>query len=360
MTRNRKSADRVIEILQEYPRTQLVKSPSPIDRLDNLQSSLNQSHNIFMKRDDRIMPFFGNKVRYLEYVLGEYDSGEYDCIVHCGSLTSNYMAQLALIGAKRNIPVHIILNDKKPNHPSGNSLLIDLSGTNIYFPTTTKQSCSDLREYIKQKLQDQGQTPLVIEYPFSNYSAYLGYMQGYMEIRSQLESKSFETINSVADLDYIYTCSNWHTYLGLKCGATIAGDSVTIRAFTPSKWGNLGISQLAETRCDFVNDKVKEFSEFLDIPLEMQNHHLSEEFAEPEYGVPSESSRQAVRRMLEAEGVLLDPIYTGKALAGMISDIREKNVSPNSNIMFLHTGGWVNTFTMGSEFSFQNTTTLSI
>ena len=169
-------------ILSRFQKVDLsTVSKSPIQRLYNIEKKLNTNVKIYIKRDDLLRPYFGNKLRYIEYIFGHYKKSGCDCIIHAGSASSNYMGQLAMAGAIKNIPIHIVLNESL-SALQGNPLIERLFGADMYFIKSTENTNSEIKERIKNRLISKGSNPYVIDYPYGNFLAYLGYMEAFGEI----------------------------------------------------------------------------------------------------------------------------------------------------------------------------------
>lgn len=338
--------DPINRILQRYPRVQLYQEFSPVVPLRNLQRRLSADIDIWIKRDDMLLPFFGNKLRYLEFVLGAYEHSGCDCIVYGGGAKSNYLGQLALIGAARNIEIHLAVSGSKPELPPPNPAVAALAGATIYYtdidPKLIGNSAS--KSVIARQLVDKGRQPFVLDYPFSNYSAYLGYMACMREIAMQS-----------ADLGRRFThvvlCSGWHSYLGLRLGADLVCPSLSIVGFRPSARGNTWLGLKYPNFDKFLHDKIREFSAFIGQSLAMPEFDLSEEAVGRGYGQVDNDTLEAISLLASTEGILLDPVYTGKAFAGFLARLRRGFFPKESTVLFIHTGGIMNLFSTSAELA---------
>lgn len=336
----------VADIRAMWPRTGLVSHASPVHRLERLERWLGGGVEIYIKRDDLLRPFCGNKLRYIEYVLGAYRAGKHDCIVHCGEMTSNFLMQLAIIGAQEGVPVHVLLRGDHPPVWQGNILLEDIFGACIsYRGAESKQSCSDIKRQYAQKLRSHGHDPFVIDYPLSNYIGILGNLGTYEELHIQIKK------GDLPEIDHIVMCSAGNSYLGLRVASHLYGDMRRITAFPPIRFSDSGLGSVAADRRMFLLKKIREFADATERELDIATVEFDEGFVGDGYGVPTSESIEAVRILASMEGVLLDPIYTGKAMAGLISYIRRGAVTPGTRILFIHTGGWVNVFTFNNAFA---------
>jgi 1-aminocyclopropane-1-carboxylate deaminase/D-cysteine desulfhydrase-like pyridoxal-dependent ACC family enzyme len=336
----------VTAILAAQPRRRLHDDPSPIQRLRRLERELGGEVEIWIKRDDLLRPLCGNKVRYLEFVLGAYDAAGANCLVHCGGQTSNYMAQIAMVGAAEGVPVHLALLGERPEKLQANVLIEEVFGARVVFrPGRFGGSCSRFKAEIADELRDLGRRPFVVDHPFSNHSAMLGYMAFYAELRGQIAR------GEAPEPDHIHLCSAGNSYLGLRLAADLAGDRLPVTGFPPLRWAEAGLDHVAPDRPSFLRKKAVEFAAFAAVALRIPAIDVDDSFVGPGYGEPTPESVAAVRLLARTEGVLLDPIYTGKSMAGVIARIRAGQVRRGARILFVHTGGAANLFTYADAFN---------
>ena len=334
------------EIVERFPRMPLFQTPSPVARLRRLESHLDAKVEIYIKRDDLLRPLFGNKIRYLEYILGAYGEADADCIVHAGGITSNYEAQIAMMGAAYGIPVYIILRDDMPEVLQGNPLIEELFGATVrYVPNPEMTTNSGEKQKLADELRKQQLRPYVIDYPSVNYHSHLGYMRCFLEIRQQIAD------NVLPDIDMICLCSGWHSYLGLHTAAALSEVDVHIVAIRASHWEGSALAKIKENMNDFLADKIKEFESFLGISIPERPFEVCRNYVGSGYGTPTEKSLASVALLARTEGILLDPIYSGKAFAGLLDLIQRGSVEAGTRVLFIHTGGWINVFTYNRELT---------
>jgi D-cysteine desulfhydrase len=320
---------------QAAPRRALYQMPSPVRRLRRLEQELETGIELYVKRDDALRPLYGNKLRYIEYVIGAYDLFGSDCIVHCGGMPSNYIAQLSLAGAELGIPVHLIITGDNSDLPQGNPLLAEMFAEQVHY---RRGSCSNLKAELAETLIRKGHRPLVIDAPFTNHSAILGYIRAWRELRAQVDHDDCPMPH------HIMLCSAGNSYLGLRIGADLEGFNVGITGISPIRFSEAGLSAIARDREGFLRKKISEFSGFIGRPVPTASVDIDENFVGSQYGVPSADSVAAVRLLARTEGLLLDPIYTGKAMAGLLYYIRSNKFTAGTRVMFVHSGGLGNIF----------------
>ncbi len=330
--------DRLGNLLSLLPRVSLIKefADSPIHELSRCELYSDSNIKIFVKRDDKLGYLYGNKIRYLEYILGSYYHGDYDCIIHGGTDTSNYMLQLAKVCAAHDIPLHlnIIRNNKSDTL---NLRLIDFFDAKVYISGDTQayNGNKNSKDLIFDKLRIAGFKPLLIEYPFGNNVAYLGYASCYLEMLNQLGVRKLGELYSD-----IFICSRWHSYVGLEVFSRLNQDPVRIHCIQPSYWKGSGLDQQWPSISDFIEEKIHEFFELLGSDYIHRDTLIYEDFVGEKYGTADEELMQLISLVCRYEDFMIDPIYTGKAFQGMINLISRGSVE--GPVLFMHTGGETN------------------
>lgn len=340
------SVDAIARILDAQPRSRLHGGPSPVERLWRLERSLNANVSLFIKRDDMLRPLCGNKIRYLEFVLGLYEQSGCDCLIHGGGLTSNYLAQLAMVGAARGIDVHLAISAHRPSTLQANQLIQGLCGAGLHFSEVDVSKASNVepKMALAQQLREQGRKPFVIDYPLSNYTAYLGYMDCMREILLQ-------SVEADTPFSHIVLCSGWHSYLGLRIAADMVRPNLVITGFRPARREGTWLGREYPDFDLFLRDKVTEFAKFLGIPIATGAFDLSEDQVGPGYAKFDPRTFEAMRLLASTEGVLLDPVYTGKAFTGLLDRLARGFFPAGSSVLFIHTGGVANLFRFSEELS---------
>ncbi len=338
--------DAISQILEQHPRVRLSRGLSPIERLCRLERQLNANVPLFIKRDDMLRPFCGNKIRYLEFVLGLYAKSDCDCLIYGGGLTSNYLTQLAMVGAARGIEVHLAIGTRKPDILQSNQLIQALCGAKLHFTEVdvSRASNAEPKMVVAQRLRAQGRKPFVLDYPLSNYTAYLGYMDCMREIL--LQSEEIDT-----PLTHVLLCSGWHSYLGLRIAADLVRPEMGIIGFRPIRREETWLGRMYPDFNLFLREKVDEFADFLGVPLTTATFDLSEEHVGPGYAEFDSRTVEAMRLLASTEGILLDPVYNGKAFAGLLDRLAHGAFPGGSSVLFIHTGGVTNMFRFNEQLS---------
>lgn len=329
---------------ERAPRRHLIEAPSPVQRMRRLELEIGASVELYVKREDALRPLYGNKLRYIEYVLGALDLVGADCLLHCGGPTSNYLGQLAMIGAEAGLAVHLVVTADEPETVTGNPLIMQTMGARLRWQAGCP--CSAMKAAWAAELAAAGRRAMVIDAPFTNHSSILGYMRAWREITSQVRS------GALPQPDHIVLCSAGNSYLGLRIAADMAGaEDWKITAFSSIRFADAGLAGIAASREAFLLGKAEAFASWCGERQHTFKVDVDESAVGPGYPIPSAESIAAVRLVGRTEGILLDPIYTGKAMAGLLDGVRKDRYPRGSRILFMHSGGWANAFTFNTALS---------
>lgn len=328
-------------VLNHVPRVPLGHLPTPLEPMRNLSRKLS-GPTIWIKRDDCSgLAFGGNKTRHNEYLMGEALAAGADMFVWGAGVQSNNCRQTVAACAKAGLDCHLVLStahgsDTKSGtpEPQGNLLLDQLMGASIEF------SVAEIGEPLDQVIADraagfreQGRRP----FEWNRYSvkatAAIGYVPCLAEIVEQSQSDSFEP-------SAIYISSAGSTGSGLALGANALGLPWPVHSIAPIKWE-------WDTQADMANI-ANNAAERLHLPhrLTAADISLSEDYIGPAYGTPSPAGLEAMELVARHEAILLDPIYSSKAMAGLIDHVRQGQFSAEDHVVFVHTGGTPAIFAM--------------
>lgn len=334
--------------LSVFPRVKLVIAPTPIEELFNLSKMLD-GPRIFVKRDDLTgLAFGGNKVRQLEFYMGEAQSNGADTILTTGAVQSNFVRTAAAAAAKLGMHCHVQLEERVENidethRNSGNVLLNRLMGAKLYsFHTGEDESGADSGlEKIAKKLRLKGKNPYIISLsPGHSAIGALGYIVCAQEIIEQLEK-------SKVKIDKIFC--------GSGSAATHAGLIFGLRALQ-SNISVIGVCvrRSAEKQFTRVLNKCNEIADLLGIksPVVKEDILTTDTTFYPGYGCLNDGTIEALQLSASLEGLILDPVYTGKVMAGLIHCVRLEKMQNETNILFLHTGGQPSLFAYEPELRF--------
>jgi L-cysteate sulfo-lyase len=330
-------------LLSRFPRIRLTHAPTPLEPLVNLSKHLG-GPNLYVKRDDCTgLATGGNKTRKLEFLIGEALARGATHIVTHGATQSNHVRQTAAAAAKFGLRSTALLEERVSNgspeyYASGNVLLDRLFGCRL----ETRPAGSDMNLELTatgERLRRQGEIPYLIPGGGSNPVGALGYVVCAQEILDQANDLGLR-IDRV-----VHATGSTGTQAGLVAG--FAGLNSGIRV--------LGISVRAprEEQEQNVHALARQTLEFLGINENLLKDavEVDSNFVGAGYGRPTEEMIEAVKLTAELEGLLLDPVYTGKGMAGLIGSIREGRFHKDENIIFIHTGGTAGLFGYAEIFN---------
>jgi D-cysteine desulfhydrase family pyridoxal phosphate-dependent enzyme len=304
------------------PRFHFAHLPTPIEELPRLSEALGGAR-LLIKRDDQTgLAFGGNKTRKLEFLVAEARDQGAKTLITGGALQSNHCRQTAAAAARLGFKCILVLTGDKPKHPSGNLLLDQLFGAEIVYVADRKDRDRILQETFDRAGKD-GMKPYLVPYGGSSPTGALGYAFAMKELIDQ---------NIGADW-IVFATSSGGTHAGLLLGQRIFGFSGKILGISvdePEEWLKKEVSQLASA----ISEKVGERIEFM--PSDVL---VNANYCDAGYGIVTEREREAIRLLASCEGLLLDPVYTGRAAAGMIDLIRKGFFKRDETVLFLHTGG---------------------
>ena len=323
------------------PRIEISHTPTPLERAPRLSKEL--GCNIFFKRDDCTgLASGGNKTRKLEYLLAEANKQGADTLVTIGGLQSNHARQTAAAAAKFGFNCELILQDvagsPKQNYPNNGNILLDhLFGASIH-RLSLNQDCDTYADELIDKLTLDGQHPYLIPVGGSDEIGSLGYVRCAKEILKQLSEQN-------AKIDQIILATgSAGTQAGLLAGLISENSNIPVLG--------INVSRSEEEQTMLVESLLKKILKQLNLDETLANERVFTDgnyFGEG-YGIASEAMVSAVKLCASLEGLLLDPVYTGKAMAGLIDLCRREIIKPQSNILFLHTGGSAGLFAYQTVF----------
>ena len=319
--------------LAEIPRQRLFAGNTPLEPLPNLSAHFGGA-SFFVKRDDcTILAFGGNKVRQLEFYLGEACTGNADTILITGAVQSNFV-RLAAAGARKlGMSCHIQLEervaiDDHSYRTSGNVLVNKLLGATLHsYPEGEDESGADSElERIATELRSAGHRPYVIHLaPGHPPLGSLGYVVAAQELLLQIKEGDIE-------IDEIFVGSgSGATHAGLLFGLRALGSPIVVNGVCVRRNADAQKNRIRET-CDAI-------AKLLDQPSGVTDEdiNLTDAFLAPGYGHPGPATLDAITLCAQTEALLLDPVYTGKAMAGMLNHANSAN--RRANYLFIHTGG---------------------
>jgi len=295
--------------------------PTPIESLPRLEKFLN-GPRLLVKRDDQTgLAFGGNKTRKLEFLVAEAQAQSADTLLTAGALQSNHCRQTAAAAAKFGFRCILVLVGQPPAQASANLLLDQLFGAEIIW--TEKSRRDAVLQETFENVARQGHSPYLVPYGGSSPTGALGYAFA-ME----------EFVNQGVKADWIvFASSSGGTQAGLVLGA---------RLFSyPGKVLGVSVDEAQRVLQERVAKLASEASERFGPRLEFTPDEVlvNADYAAPGYGVLTGAEREAISLFAKYEGLLLDPVYTGRAAAGLVDLIRKGFFKKNETVLFWHTGG---------------------
>jgi L-cysteate sulfo-lyase len=322
--------------LARFPRVRLFPAPTPLERLDNLTKALG-GPEIWIKRDDcTVVATGGNKVRKLEWLIGEAREQGASHIVTQGAVQSNHVRQTAAVARKFGMACTALLEHRIDTNDrdylgSGNVLLDKLFGCRIeYRPGGIDMNAE--AEKKGEELRAAGEKTYVIPGGGSNRVGALGYVSCAQELMQQVDEMGLK-------IDRIVTATgSAGTHAGLVVGLEGTNANIPVLGIgvrLPRDRQEANVHRLAEATADYVGMKGG---------IRRETIVANCDYVGEGYGIPTRGMGEAVKMLAQEEGILLDPVYSGKAMAGMIDLIRKGELKAGERVVFLHTGGAVGLF----------------
>jgi L-cysteate sulfo-lyase len=322
--------------LARFPRARMFPTPTPLERLDNLTRALG-GPEIWIKRDDcTVVATGGNKIRKLEYLVGEARAQGADHLVTQGAVQSNHVRQTAAVARRYGMKCTALLEHRIETNDrdylnSGNMLLDRLFDCAIEY----RPAGLDMNAEAEAKgaaLREAGAKPYVIPGGGSNTTGALGYVGCAQELMQQADEMGLKIDRIVTATGSAGTQAGLVVGLqGCNAGVPVLGIGVRL----PKDRQEANVHRLAEATAEFVGVRGG-------IPRAAVEANC--DYVGPGYGQPTPGMIEAVLMLSRQEGLLLDPVYSGKAMAGMIDLIRKGTIGKTETVVFLHTGGAVGLF----------------
>ena len=319
--------------LTNFPRIHITHSPTPLEFMPRLTEALG-GPNIYIKRDDCTgLGSGGNKTRRLEFLMADAERLGADTIITQGATQSNHARQTVAIAVKMGMKCEILLEDrtgsKVENYKkSGNVFLDHLYGARVQeVPGGTDMNAA--MSSLADELRSKGQKPYVIPGGGSNPIGAVGYVTCAMELINQFNTRDLR-------VDWVvHATGSAGTQAGLVVGLEGARSQIPVLG--------IGVRAAKEVQETNVYNLAVKTAELLGIPGSIKRESVMAncDYVGGGYGVPTPGMVEAVTLVARLEGILLDPVYSGKGMAGLIDLCRKGHFKKGENIVFLHTGGAV-------------------
>jgi 1-aminocyclopropane-1-carboxylate deaminase/D-cysteine desulfhydrase-like pyridoxal-dependent ACC family enzyme len=330
MTDTAAPMDRLVALraaLDAEPRVRLGSFPTPLEFLPRLSNELG-GPRIYIKRDDLTgLAFGGNKTRTLEYVLGDLMLEKPEVLVTGANIQSNWSRQAAAAAAKLGIPIVLVLRNTEMPEIQGNVLLDLWLGADVRFVSEPDITfvIADHLDRVVEELRAAGRRAFKID-PWSSSAAF-GYVNAVPELVEQCQALGITPTR-------IWTAAAGPTQSGLLLGSRYLDWPVRVTGIAPIHWA--GESMEART-AESANRASRRLG--LDVTITEHDIETDASYIGPGYARPSKEGLDAMRLVARTEGLLLDPVYTGKAMSALIDQVKRGIVTGDETIVFLHTGG---------------------
>ncbi|UTW11176.1 D-cysteine desulfhydrase [Marinobacterium rhizophilum] len=330
--------------LARFPRINFAHLPTPLEPLTNLSKALG-GPNLWIKRDDCTgLAGGGNKTRKLEFLMADAVEQGADTIITQGATQSNHARQTVAAAAKLGMKCHILLEDRTGSKEvdynyNGNVMLDQLMDAPLTkFPAGTDMNAA--MEELATKLRAEGKKPYVVPGGGSNEIGALGYVNCALELLNQANTAGLR-IDSV-----VHGTGSAGTQAGLVTGFSGSNSQIPVLGIgvrVPREQQETNVFRLAERTC-----------EKLGIPGAVKREDVVAncDYVGEGYGLPAASTLEAIELFARHEGILLDPVYSGKGAAGLIDLVRKGHFGKDDNVVFLHTGGSQALFGYRTAFDF--------
>ncbi|MFD1090606.1 D-cysteine desulfhydrase [Providencia vermicola] len=312
------------ERLSAIAKIDLLHTATPLVKLNNISEYLGRE--IYIKRDDMTpLALGGNKLRKLEFIIADALQKKAKVLVTAGAIQSNHVRQTAAIAAMYGLECVALLENPLQSGNSlflnnGNKLLTDLFDTRCYFC----EELTDPNEQMKALIESlRLENAYVVPVGGSNALGSLGYVSCALEIAQQKPK----------DIDFaavIVASGSAGTHAGLAIGLQVVLPQTPVIGVT--------VSRTVEQQQPKVEKLQNEISELLNL-ANFPNVQLWDQYFSPAYGAPNSKGQQAIELLAQKEGILLDPVYTGKAMAGLIDNVLKETIEGSQPLLFIHTGG---------------------
>lgn len=321
--------------LQQLARVCLADLPTSIDELPRLSQELG-GPRLLVKRDDQTgLAMGGNKIRKLEFLIADALEQGADMVITAGAAQSNHCRQTAAAAVRVGLGCTLVLGGEPPSTPTGNLLLDQLMGAQIHWAGPHRRG-EDL-EKVADQARAAGHRPYIIPYGGSNPVGATGYVAAILELHQQLASDHPEGVDRIA-----FASSSGGTQAGMVVGARAIGLESQILGIGIDK-GEAGDDPYPVRLARLASETAVHVG--LNANFTPDDFFVNQDYLGAGYGVVGELEREAIRLAARLEGLMLDPVYTGRAMGGLIDMIRRGIIAPSETVLFWHTGGTPALFT---------------
>ncbi|GMG88275.1 D-cysteine desulfhydrase family protein [Biformimicrobium ophioploci] len=315
-------------------RTAIAQLPTPLQPLDRITEKYcrdpDTGPRIWIKRDDLTeMALSGNKIRKLEFVVAAAQASGCDTLITCGGLQSNHCRATALLGARLGLKVHLVLRGEPGPVADGNLLLDHVAGAEVstYPPGKYIAELPQLLEQWKTFYGERGSKAFVIPTGASDGYGIWGYLNAVEELERDFAAAG------IAPQHIVCATGSGGTQAGLTLGFHLAGSDTQVTGYA--------VCDDEQYFLDKVAEDVEHWQSLYSVSADLcgMQVNVNADYIGPGYGVAGEDVFSTIRELAALEGIVLDPVYTGKAFHGLLRDIELGRYEGCRDLVFIHTGG---------------------
>lgn len=318
--------------LAQFPRRGYVKEATPIEFLPNFSKALGGKVNVYIKRDD-LLPGTsgGNKTRKLDFCIADALAKGADTIITCGAVQSNHCRLTLSWAVKEGLDCYLVLEERVKNsykpEASGNNFLFRLLGVKGITVVPGGSDMMGEMEKVAKKLKAEGKKPYIVPGGASNALGALGYVGCMEEIMHQMFTQGLTFDHMVVP------SGSAGTHAGIIAG--MIGNNINIPVT------GIGVNRPKAVQQEAVHKLANQALDLIGVEQRVPASKVIafDDYVGPGYSLPTDAMVEAVKLLARTEGILLDPVYSGKAMSGLIDLVRKGYFREGSNILFLHTGG---------------------
>lgn len=316
--------------------------PTRIERLEKFSTIVKE--HVYIKRDDQTgTEFSGNKIRKLEYSINEAINNDCDTLITCGGIQSNHARATAAAGIKLGLKSVLVLRSDEKPELEGNYLIDKIMGADVRIISSEdyRERRQEIMENILKELEAKGRKGYIIPEGASNGVGTFGYLACFKEILEQEKEHgiAFDTI--------VTAVGSGGTFAGLYLGNKLTNSGkkiVGINVCDTAEYFKERVSEILEEVKTYIPDTEFEISK--------DDMCIIDGYVGDGYAVSRTEELDFICDFAEAEGIILDPVYTGKAMRGLYTEIKKGTFKDSKNILFIHTGGLFGLFSKRNQFGF--------
>ena len=316
--------------------------PTKIERLEKLSTMLKE--NIYIKRDDQTgSEVSGNKIRKLEFSINEAINNDCDTLITCGGIQSNHARATAAAGIKLGLKSILVLRSDETPEMEGNYLIDKIMGADIRIISSEdyRERRQEIMENILKELEEKGRKGYIIPEGASNGIGTFGYINCFKEILDQEKELgiTFDTI--------VTAVGSGGTFAGLYLGNKLTESNkkiVGINVCDSAEYFKDKVCSILEEVKTYIPDRKFEITK--------DDMHIINGYVGDGYALSRPEELEFICDFAEAEGIILDPVYTGKTMRGLYTELKKGTFKDSKNILFIHTGGIFGLFSKRNQFGF--------